>query len=195
MENSDGVTRQRPDDRRGAILRATIDLLLEVGLARARTRDVTERSGVGTGLLNHYFRWSDLRATAWGLIFGDVIPRQFGEALSPADAIDYFFSQNFAANSEPFWRLWLEAGEVAAQDPAMAAALAVAQSQLEGSLNDILQAGCADAAWTLPDPAATALRLIALHDGLAALLMTGSTRLDAQSAEGHMRRAFALECA
>jgi AcrR family transcriptional regulator len=189
MAASDSAT------RRGAILRATVDLLLDVGLARARTRDVTERSGVGTGLLNHYFRWSDLRATAWGLIFDDVIPRQFGEGPGAADAMDHFFAQNFAPDSEPFWRLWLEANELAAQDPAMSTALAAAQAQLEGSLGDVLRTGCAEGAWTLPDPAATALRLIALHDGLAALLMTGSTRLDPQAAERHMRRAFALECA
>ncbi|WP_397422152.1 TetR family transcriptional regulator C-terminal domain-containing protein [Phenylobacterium sp.] len=191
MERSD----RSADDRRGAILRATVDLLVEVGLARARTRDVTERSGVGTGLLNHYFRWSDLRATAWGLIFDDVIPRQFGAALSPADAMDHFFAQNFTPDSEPFWRLWLEASEMAGQDPAMSAALKSAQARLETALGDVLRAGCALGVWTLPEPGDTALRLIALHDGLAALLMTASTSLDAASAERHMRRAFALECA
>ena len=51
-------------DRRTAILSAAADLIRENGVAAVRTRDVTTRAGVGIGLLNHYFKWGELRALA-----------------------------------------------------------------------------------------------------------------------------------
>jgi AcrR family transcriptional regulator len=61
MTDTDAAEDRQTPDRRTQILHATVDLLLENGLAATKTRAVTERSGVGTGLLNHYFRWNDLR--------------------------------------------------------------------------------------------------------------------------------------
>lgn len=187
-------TDPQSNDRRTLILHATVDLLLENGLAATRTRTVTERSGVGTGLLNHYFRWSDLRAAAWKLIFDEVAKDTFVLGLPPDQVMDRYFSGAFVPEAERFWRLWLEATELAKQDEAIARVLGEAQTKMDNALCSILSAGNAAGLWTLADPQATATRLGALYDGLAGLLLSGSQRLTRPAAEAHLRHLFALEC-
>ena len=70
-------------DRQSRLVEATIELLLEGGLRAVTTRAVTQRAGVGTGLLNHYFRWPELRALAWAQIFEAVARDQFAQADDP----------------------------------------------------------------------------------------------------------------
>lgn len=158
-----------------------------------QTRAVTERAGVGTGLLNHYFRWPELRATAWSAIF-DGIARTFrrdGEA--PEQALDRFFSETFVDAARPIWRLWIEAENLAPGDPALATALAAARTALRRGLTDLLEAGRACGTWTIDDPAATALRLEAMRDGLAGMILSGDPDVDAPRAERHLRTAFDME--
>lgn len=181
-------------DRRMQILHATVELLLENGLAATRTRAVTERSGVGTGLLNHYFRWNDLRAAAWNQIFDEVAKDTFTTDLPPDQVMEKYFSQAFVPEAERYWRLWLEATELAKQDPAIARVLGVAQANMESALCGVLAAGNAAGHWTLADPEATAMRLSALYDGLAGLLHSRSKRLSRSAAEAHLRHLFEMEC-
>ena len=44
---------------------------------------------------------------------------------------------------------------------------------MKGALTAVLTVGCHGKNWHQPDPAATALRLSALHDGLVALILSG----------------------
>lgn len=199
MPAIDAADDRQPDgsqhtDSRTKILHATVDLLLENGLAATRTRAVTERSGVGTGLLNHYFRWNDLRAAAWKLIFDEVAKDSFPSSLPPDQVMDRYFSGAFVPEAERFWRLWLEATELAKQDEAIARVLAEAQARMDGALCSTLGAGNAAGLWALADPQATAVRLGALYDGLAGLLLSGSGRLTRGAAEQHLRHLFVLEC-
>lgn len=179
--------------KRNRILSATAELLMEQGLLAVQTRMVTERAGVGTGLLNHYFRWPDLRAQAWAAIFEAVAAdlRRGGE--SPAEALERFMSESFLPEARPFWRLWIEAESLAVKDAQLAEALSAARMRLRQGLADILSGGSADATWQLSDPRATALRLEALRDGLAGLLLAGDPELDPDSACEHLRSAFRRE--
>ena len=72
---------EKSPPRRKQLVEATIALVLEAGLRATKTRDVTERAGVGTGLLNHYFRWPELRALAWRKLFEAVISAQFNPTI------------------------------------------------------------------------------------------------------------------
>lgn len=180
--------------RRGLILQAAADLLLEVGLRASTTRAVTERAGVGTGLLNHYFRWPDLRAAAWKAIFDAVAQARFGAGEPPDAALERYFAAAFTPAARTYWQLWIEASDLAATDRPLAEALHDIESRLRTGLAGILRAGVAAGHWHLADPEATALRLEALYDGLAGLLISGARGLDAAQAERHLRTAFALEC-
>lgn len=171
------------------ILQAAAEVLHEVGLQAATTRAVTDRAGVGRGLLNHYFRWPELRAMAWEAIFAEVE----GAHDAPDAALEYWLATAFIAEARAYWRLWLEATELAATDPAMAAALGRVQNRLLAGLSDSLARGSLAGHWACLDPEATALRLTALQDGLAGLLLAGTTALTPTQAEAHLRRAAALE--
>ncbi|QLF70579.1 hypothetical protein FE840_014125 [Peteryoungia desertarenae] len=65
---------------------------------------------------------------------------------------------------------------------------------MKGALTAVLTVGCHGKNWHQPDPAATALRLSALHDGLVALILSGLDAISPAEAERHLRHAFLLEC-
>ncbi|WP_211371753.1 TetR family transcriptional regulator C-terminal domain-containing protein [Marilutibacter maris] len=179
---------------RERILEAATQVLMEQGLLAATTRAVTGLAGVGAGLLNHYFRWPELRATAWTAIFDQVLPLQFGGHDDPRAAMSHYLEQAFSADEHVFWRLWSEAVDLARSDAEMARALAATQQRAQADLTRVLAAGCREGAWTLVDAQATALRLGALYDGLAGLLISGATAMTGADARGHLRAAFELEC-
>ncbi len=178
-------TDKRVSDGAALIQQAAAEVLREVGLHAATTRAVTDRAGVGRGLLNHYFRWPELRALAWEAIFAEVEE----PAAPPDQALETWLTTAFAPEARAYWRLWLEATDLAASDPAMAAAL----TRVQGRMLARLTADLAAMHGRCPDPKATALRLTALQDGLAGLLLAGTTDLTPEAAEAHLRRAFALE--
>ncbi|MBL9047022.1 MAG: TetR family transcriptional regulator C-terminal domain-containing protein [Tabrizicola sp.] len=171
------------------ILKAAADVLQEVGLQAATTRAVTDRAGVGRGLLNHYFRWPELRAMAWEAVFAEVAATE----EAPQKALETWLATAFMPEARAYWRLWLEATDLAATDPAMAAALGRVQRRLLAALANSLAQGSAAGHWRCADAEATALRLTALQDGLAGLLLAGTTDLTPAQAEDHLRRAVALE--
>ena len=180
--------------RQQRILEATVSLLLEVGLRAATTRAVTEKADVGTGLLNHYFRWPDLRALAWAHIFDAVTKDQFSPGADPQTAIDNYFASAFDSQAHRFWKLWVEAADIAMTDSAMSEAFLRVRSQMRSALHDVLISGCNADCWQLPDSEATAVRLGALYDGLAAALLSPSPEITAAEAEAHLRHLFQLEC-
>ena len=181
--------------RRQRIVAAAADVLVEAGLREATTRAVTERAGVGTGLLNHYFRWPELRAEAWAGLFATVADRLFPADAEPDERLEAYFRDAFAADAQPYWHLWSEAVDLAAGDADMARVLGEAQRRLHAGLAGALADGADAGLWRLADADATALRLEALYDGLAGLLLSGVADLDAEAAERHLRTAFRLECA
>jgi AcrR family transcriptional regulator len=176
--------------KRDRIFAATVELLWTDGLLAAQTRAVTDLAGVGTGLLNHYFRWPDLRAGAWSQIFNEVAQEMRHADESPVDSLERFFAESFSDAARPLWRLWIEAEGLAAQDPVLALALASERMHLRDVLTAILTDGVACSAWTLASPRGMALRLEALRDGLVGLLLAGDVELDASGAEALLRDAF-----
>jgi AcrR family transcriptional regulator len=187
-------TSQPTTDRQKRIIEATIELLLEVGLRAATTRAVTQKAGVGTGLLNHYFRWPELRALAWAQIFEVVAADQFSQETDPRAALERHFATAFTSDARQFWHLWVEAAELAASDDFMKTAFRKANKQAHKGLRDVLVAGDEQGFWKLADPDGTALRLGAIYDGLAGMLLSPAQNMDVAQAEAHLRKAFELEC-
>jgi AcrR family transcriptional regulator len=195
--------RATPDVRREQIVAAAMQIIARDGLAAARTRAVTERCGVGVGLLNHYFRWTDLRAEAWSRMAGEGVDSLFDPSLPPSEAMERFFSSSFETAAIQYWRLWIEAFEIAAHDEKMAAVLDQVEQAMLTKLTDVLNRGLISGTWSLVDPGATALRLLALQDGLVLRLYSApdlsgtshSNGLTLQKAQNHLRAAFVLEIA
>ena len=188
------VAEEKPANRREQLIEATMALVLELGLRATKTRDVTERAGVGTGLLNHYFRWPELRALAWLRLFEAVTTDQFNRSGDPHSDLERYFATAFREEARRFWHLWVEAAELAASDTAMRAAFCQVSARSRQGLRDLLRAGNEQRLWQLPDPEGTAIRLSAVYDGLAGMLMSPSEGMDPAQAEAHLRKAFELEC-
>lgn len=195
-ENDLKSSRDETPDRRDALISAAAELLLERGLAFTRTRDVTARAGVGVGLLNHYFSWSELRAVAIGRALEagvrELIPSD--RPIAPSDAFDAFLASAFAENLDPLWRLWIEATDAAMTDPGIAAQVEAAAWELHGRLAACLAAGAAVRAWRCADPDGAALRLLAAHDGFSGFILGGVPPVSRPEAERHLRHLAALEC-
>ncbi|MCC5975278.1 MAG: TetR family transcriptional regulator C-terminal domain-containing protein [Rubellimicrobium sp.] len=180
-------------DRRAAILSAAADLIRENGVAAVRTRDVTARAGVGIGLLNHYFKWGELRALAAAQALWAEIDRVVPDAPTPDRQLDVFLARAFGEDADPLWRLWIEVTDLAMSDPDMARA---AEGCAEGILNElaaILEQGAAKRLWHCPAPRAAALRILAFHDGLVGFVLTGLPRVERAEAAEHLNRFVALE--
>jgi AcrR family transcriptional regulator len=186
----------RRGDRRETLIAATAALFLEQGLAATRTRDVTTKAGVGVGLLNHYFRWADLRALALARALGDAVARiaPQNDGADPAETLEVFLSAAYAEESDPVWRLWIEAFDVAIGDPDMAQVIDGVARDLHARLAACLAAGARSGLWTCADPGGSALRLLATHDGLSGMVLWGLPALSRNEAEAHLRHLVALEC-
>ncbi|MFN6979466.1 MAG: TetR family transcriptional regulator C-terminal domain-containing protein [Gemmobacter sp.] len=183
---------------RDAILSATAVLLTEQGLGATRTRDVTARAGVSTGLLNHYFTWRALRAEALGLALraglDAVLPEASGTPADPRGDLERLARGAFDEGADPLWRLWVEATEAAPGDPAVARVLAQATGELVARIADRLAQGARLGLWRCSDPQGAAFRLMALHDGLAGLILSGLPGLTRADATAHLATALSLEC-
>ncbi|MFN4173175.1 MAG: TetR/AcrR family transcriptional regulator [Pseudorhodobacter sp.] len=192
------ATADKGSAARRAILSATAGLLAEQGLSATRTRDVTARAGVSTGLLNHYFTWAALRAEALGLALraglDAVLPATGGTPLDPRGELEALAQGAFDEGSDPLWRLWVEATEAAPTDPAVAAVLAQATHDLVVRIAERLDLGARMGLWRCADPQGAAFRLMALHDGLAGLILSGLPGLTRADATAHLATALALEC-
>lgn len=175
------------------IRQAAVEILLEVGVRAATTRMVTDRAGVGRGLLNHYYRWSQLRAEAWSEIFDKMLDEQPASAMQPDELIEAYFASAFDDSSRIYWALWLDAVDLAKTDSALASATGRIHRKMFAKLAGYLTDGAAKGLWQIADARATAVRLSALYDGLAGMLLTGTTDLTPTEAEGHLRQLFLLE--
>lgn len=189
----DARSRISADARKALLVAATAELLFERGFSGTKTRDVTERCGVGTGLLNHYFTWAELRAQAFARIYAEVVAEQFHADVPAPDLLHRYLRTTFGADAIPFLRLWVEATEQAAADRVLATELERAQHALLAGLTGLLTRLVEEEGWNLPDPAGTALRLAATQDGLAGMLLWGFPGLDAERAEAHLRQMLDLE--
>jgi AcrR family transcriptional regulator len=170
-----------------------VEILLEVGVRAATTRMVTERAGVGRGLLNHYFRWSELRAEAWGEIFDQLLDQEAQGSQEPQVLMESYLSTAFEQNNRIYWFLWIDATDLAKTDAALAVVITRVQSRMLEQLASYLRLGAEQGLWQAPDPEGIALRLSALYDGLANMLLTDSTDLSSEQAEQHLRHLFFLE--
>lgn len=180
-------------DRRAAILAAAAELIREKGVAAVRTRDVTARAGVGIGLLNHYFKWGELRALAAAEALWAEIDRVVPDAPASDQQLQIFLTRAFGSDADPLWRLWIEVTDLAMSDQDMARAAEACAEGILQELSAILEQGAAQGHWHCPMPRDAAVRILALHEGLVGFVLTGLPRVTRAEAAAHLKRFVALE--
>jgi AcrR family transcriptional regulator len=183
--------------RRDALVATAAEVVLARGLARATTRDVTDRLSVGAGLLNHYFTWSELRVLAFERIVNADINRLLPaeETLGAKAIMDSLVRDLFAPRFDPVWRVWIEAAELAGTDPALEKSYTQCWQTWRVRLAQLLARGSRERIWRCDDPDGASWRLAALVDGLVGLTLLPDVKLGRDAARRHFAVAMRHECA
>src|SRR3712207_9239063 len=108
-----------PDQRRDAIVAATVDVAVRKGLASTTVRDVAAAMGTSSGLIHHYFDSMDeVLAAAFERVASqdlDASAAAMAAAPTPVDALRCFFATYTPADKDWAFQLWLDAWAEAAQ--------------------------------------------------------------------------------
>lgn len=185
------MNRKSASDRREEIVAATVQVLLEKGLLAATTRDVTDRLGVGAGLLNHYFAWAELRALAFARVAEADLERALtSREMVPAPALlDEMVASCYESEQDAVWRVWIEATDLAVDDVALGKQLSVCGKLWQRALASLLKRGTAERSWRCSDPDGSAWRILAMITGLVSLTLQPHAPLSRSEATRHLRKA------
>jgi AcrR family transcriptional regulator len=175
------MKRMTPDDRRAAIVSATVDVARQKGLASTTVRDVAARMGTSSGLIHHYFgSMDDVLAAA----FERVAARDLGlsvqamaEAGSALEALRVFIRTYTPADKDWAFQMWLDAWAEASRRPAVRATSRRLNLEWQALLEGTIRDGVRDGVFTCPDPAGAAWRILSLLDGLALQVVAHATTL------------------
>jgi AcrR family transcriptional regulator len=170
-----------PDQRREAIVAATVDVAVRKGLASTTVRDVAAEMGTSSGLIHHYFESMDEvlaaafeRVAAQDLAASSAAMRT---ASSPVEALRSFFTTYTPADKDWAFQLWLDAWAEAARRPAVRATSRRLNLRWQGLLEDVIRAGVATGVFRCADPPGAAWRILSLLDGLALQVVAHGTTI------------------
>jgi AcrR family transcriptional regulator len=165
------VARLSPDDRRQAIVDATLAVARRQGLGATTVRDVATEMGTSSGLIHHYFEsMDDVLAAAFEYAAGGDLRRAEAAIAAepdPAAQLDRFNDSYAPAQSDWTMQLWLDAWSEAARRPALGRVSRRLNRAWQGLVRDLIVAGVASGAFVSDDPDAAAWRLLSVLDGLA----------------------------
>jgi AcrR family transcriptional regulator len=175
------MKRMTPDQRREAIVAATLEVAVRKGLASTTVRDVAAEMGTSSGLIHHYFDSMDeVLAAAFervALQDLDFSARPMAEAPSPVEALRVFFRTYTPADKDWAFQLWLDAWAEAARRPAVQATSRRLNLEWQGLLERTIVAGVEDGVFVCTDAAGAAWRILSLLDGLALQVVAHGTTI------------------
>jgi AcrR family transcriptional regulator len=165
------MARLSPDDRRQAIVDATLTVARRQGLGATTVRDVAAEMGTSSGLIHHYFdSMDDVLAAAFEQAAGGDLARAReridGEA-DPVDQLEQFIESYAPAQSDWTMQLWLDAWSEAARRPALQRVSRALNREWQGMVRAIVERGVASGRFDTDDAGAAAWRLLSVLDGLA----------------------------
>jgi AcrR family transcriptional regulator len=186
-----------PDERRHAIVDATLAVALRKGFASTTVRDVAAELGCSSGLIHHYFAsMDDVLAEAFDQSAGrDLAATQaaMSSHADPQQQLVAFFASYARGDQDWAFQLWLDAWAEAARRPALGATsrrLNVGWQQL---LERTIVAGVELARFRCDDPHAAAWRVLSLLDGLALQTVAHGSIIDRDTAIDWSMSATELE--
>lgn len=175
------MKRMTPEQRREAIVAATLVVAVRKGLASTTVRDVAAEMGTSSGLIHHYFDSMDEVLAA---AFERVAEQDLGlsaqamaRASSPVEALRVFFRTYTPADKDWAFQLWLDAWAEAARRPAVQTTSRRLNLEWQGLLERTIVRGVEAGAFTCRDPAAAAWRILSLLDGLALQVVAHGTTI------------------
>ena len=175
------MKRMTPDQRREAIVAATLVVAVRKGLASTTVRDVAAEMGTSSGLIHHYFDSMDeVLAAAFERVAEqdlELSARAMAGAASPVEALRVFFQTYTPADKDWAFQLWLDAWAEAARRPAVQATSRRLNLEWKGLLERTIVRGVEAGVFSCPDPAGAAWRILSLLDGLALQVVAHGTTI------------------
>lgn len=174
------------DVRRDQMLVAAAHLIAERGFSDTRIADVAERVGASPALVIYYFGKKDI-LLAEALSFADeqFYARTADAVAEMASARDRLVelvrcscSVGEAEDDFDEWVLWLDLWARAPRDPDVARDRQALDQRWRVTIAEIVREGQAAGEFVRVDPAVFALRLAALIDGLAILVVLKDPEVD-----------------
>ena len=160
-----------PAERRQEIVTVASRVAVGEGLERVTAKRVAEELGVVPGLINHYFcSVDDLVAAAFGhaaeaeraVVFGSVSPRP-----GPVDELNRLLASFLQPDRDPVSLLWLDAWQASRRRPALLTEVVRQMEADTAQLSMLITRGIESGHFVTVDAASTALRIMALIDGLS----------------------------
>ncbi|MEU6097050.1 TetR family transcriptional regulator C-terminal domain-containing protein [Streptomyces sp. NPDC047079] len=157
--------------RREELLRAAVGQIEARGVAAVRIADVASALGVSNALVLYHFSTKEkLVAEAFAYAAEDDLAHlrkllgRRSSALRRLRAAVRWYAPTGQAKG---WRLWIEGWAAALREPALREVTRDLDRQWKAAITEVVAEGVAAGEFHCPDPAAAALRLTALLDGLA----------------------------
>jgi AcrR family transcriptional regulator len=158
---------------RDRILRAALDLIIEVGIDQVRVAEIARRAGMSSGQVMYYFTSKEhilLETLAWQehqdrIRCEAALARVTGAWRQLERFVELFLP---ATHPDPSWILWLEAWARAPHDREVSRFLEELLNPWRDALADIVARGVAEGAFVAPAEIGDfTRRFIAVLDGLA----------------------------
>ncbi|MBZ3905216.1 TetR/AcrR family transcriptional regulator [Streptomyces griseiscabiei] len=192
-----GRVRLSVAERRTELLRAAIEQIEARGVAAVRIADVAAVLGVSNALVLYHFSTKErLVAEAFRHAaeadlahLRKLLGRRTTALRRLRTAVRWYAPTGQAKG----WRLWIEGWAAALREPALREVTRDLDRQWKAALTEVIEAGVAAGEFHCPDPAATALRLTALLDGLAVQLTAYDGAVSRSRAQDWADEALARE--
>lgn len=169
------MARLSHDDRRQAIIDATLAVARRKGLGATTVRDVATEMGTSSGLIHHYFvSMDDVLAAAFEQAAGrDLAKARIAITAehSPTTQLDAFIESYAPAHSDWTMQLWLDAWAEASRRPALQQVSRRLNREWQAMVRDIIEHGVAARELATDDADAAAWRLLSVLDGLTLQLV------------------------
>ncbi len=160
------------EERRTEILEVTCEVVIERGFAATRIADVAKRLGVSSSLIHYHF---DSKEQLLAEAFAHYAQKDMAEMQAEVEAAPTSVGQldravqNYVpeGSGDVEWMLWIDGWGEALRNPMMRKISQELDEQSAGLLERIIANGVERGEFVCADPAAAALRLTAVVDGLA----------------------------
>jgi AcrR family transcriptional regulator len=179
------MTRATADDRRSAIVEATVRVIAARGVGQARLADIAEEAGVSLGLVQHYFRHRERLVTEAFTSETERVTRRWREISAPGgDPLKRLVS--FLRLSTPSgaaaagrghdvgWAFWIEFWSTANRDPQIRDEVRDFYASYAEPFAIAIADGLERGEFRLRRPVQDVVdRIVALSDGLAVRTLLG----------------------
>jgi AcrR family transcriptional regulator len=164
------MARMNPDDRREAIIEATLEVVRRRGIGGTTVRDVAAELGTSSGLIHHYYASMDeLLAQAFARVAGDdldAVVAAVRAEVTPLDQLRAVLDAYSRSEDPDGMQVWLDAWSEAARRPELQQRSRELNEQWQQLLSTLLRTGVESGQFVVTDVDAAAWRILAILDGL-----------------------------